>query len=418
MNKFWIMLSHTYMNRLKSKSFLITTGVTLLLIIGLANFQTIAEKFTGGEEDDSQEVAVIGDKDSLIDPLQNQLEMQKASVDLTAFDGSKQEAEQAVQDGEYQAFVEITAENEIPSATFYANQIANTTLSNKIRDALQQLKVMIAADQADIDPAVFQQISSPVHFDTIALEENAKTEEELSEARGLVYVMLFVMYFAVLMYGNMIAMEVATEKSSRVMEILISSASPVAQMFAKIIGVALLGLTQLTLFMVVGFQAVKMNQDVMTGGIFEYFGLDDLKVSLFIYLIVFFILGYLLYATLAAMLGSLVSRLEDAQQLIAPMTLVIVAAFMIAMFGLNAPDSGFVTVTSFIPFFTPMLMFLRVGMLDLPFWEVGLSIGILILTIIIMAIIGARIYSGGVLMYGKSSSLKDIKAAIQLSKKE
>ncbi|SEB09242.1 ABC-2 type transport system permease protein [Thalassobacillus cyri] len=418
MNKFWIMLTHTYMNRLKSKSFLITTGVTLLLVIGLANFQTIAEKFTGSEGGDSQEVAVIGDKHSLIEPLQNQLDMQKASVDLAAFDGSKQEAEQAVQDGEYQAFVELTAENEIPSATFYANQIANTTLSNKIRDALQQLKVMIAADQADIDPAVFQQISSPVHFDTIALEENAKTEEELSEARGLVYVMLFVMYFAVLMYGNMIAMEVATEKSSRVMEILISSASPVAQMFAKIIGVALLGLTQLTLFMVVGFQAVKMNQDVMTGGIFEYFGLDDLKVSLFIYLIVFFILGYLLYATLAAMLGSLVSRLEDAQQLIAPMTLVIVAAFMIAMFGLNAPDSGFVTVTSFIPFFTPMLMFLRVGMLDLPFWEVGLSIGILILTILIMAIIGARIYSGGVLMYGKSSSLKDIKAAIQLSKKE
>ncbi|WP_028781949.1 ABC transporter permease [Thalassobacillus devorans] len=418
MNKFWIMLSHTYMNRLKSKSFLITTGVTLLLIIGLANFQTITEKFTGGEEGNGKEVAVIGDTDNLIAPLQNQLDRQEGSVKLTAFEGSKQEAEQAVQDEVYQAFVELKEENEIPSATFYANQIANTTLSNKIRDALQQLKVMIAADKADIEPAIFQQISSPVHFDTIALEENAMTEEELSEARGLVYVMLFVMYFAVLMYGNMIAMEVATEKSSRVMEILISSASPVAQMFAKIIGVALLGLSQLILFMVVGYQAVKMNQDALTGGIFEYFGLDNLKISLFVYLVVFFILGYLLYATLAAMLGSLVSRIEDAQQLIAPMTLVIVAAFMIAMFGLNAPDSGFVTVTSYIPFFTPMLMFLRVGMLDIPFWEVGLSIGILILTIIILAIIGARIYSGGVLMYGKSSSLKDIKAAMQLSKKE
>ncbi|WP_085506878.1 ABC transporter permease [Thalassobacillus devorans] len=418
MNKFFIMLAHTYLNRLKSKSFLITTGVTLLLIIGLANFEMITERFTGKESDENQKVAVIGEREGLLEPLQSYLDGQDTTIELAAFEGTKEEAEQAVQDGEYTAFIDIAESDGTPNATYYANQIANTNVSNQIREALQQVKVMIAAEQAEIDPEVFQQISAPVNFETVALEENAKTEEELSEARGLVYVMLFIMYFAVIMYGNMIAMEVATEKSSRVMEILISSASPVAQMFAKIFGIALLGLSQITLFMVVGYQAVKMNQETMTGGVFDYFGLNNMEISLFVYLIVFFILGYLLYATLAAMLGSLVSRIEDVQQLIAPMTLVIVAAFMIAMFGLNAPDSGFVTVTSYIPFFTPMLMFLRVGMLDVPIWEVGLSIGMLIATIMLLAVIGARIYSGGVLLYGKSSSLKDIKAALQLSKKE
>lgn len=101
-------------------------------------------------------------------------------------------------------------------------------------------------------------------------------------------------------------------------------------------------------------------------------------------------LGYFLYATLAAFLGSVVSRIEDVQQTITPMTLLVVAGFMIAMFGLNAPDAGFITVTSFIPFFTPMIMFLRVGMLDIPFWQAAVGIGITLLTIVILAVIGVK----------------------------
>ncbi|MBM7554135.1 ABC transporter permease [Thalassobacillus pellis] len=415
MNKFFIILAHTFMTRLKTKSFIITSLVSILLIIGLANFQTITDRF-GGEE---PPVAVIGDTEGVYENLEQNLEAKSSTIELEQVDGTKQEVEGLVQEGEYSALLEIQKSAEgIPEATYYANQIANTAISDELKEALQQVKIAAATSKANLDQGTIQQIFAPVEFETVALEEDAKTEEELSEARGLVYVMLFLMYFAVLMYGNMIAMEVATEKSSRVMEILISSASPVSQMFGKIFGVALLGLLQLSVFLFVGFQAVKMNQESMTGGVFEYLGLSDLDVSIFIYVIVFFLLGYLLYATLAAMLGSLVSRIEDAQQLIAPMTMVIVAAFLIAMFGLNMPDSTFVTVTSYIPFFTPMLMFLRVGMLDIPAWEVALSIGIMLVTIFLLAMLGARIYRGGVLMYGKSSSLKDFKKALQLSKKE
>lgn len=216
----------------------------------------------------------------------------------------------------------------------------------------------------------------------------------------------------------MIAMEVATEKSSRVMEILISSVSPVQHMFAKILGIGLLSLTQLVLILIVTFGSLKANLSNLQNMAGGFLGFSDLPASTFIYAGIFFLLGYFLFATLAAFLGSLVSRIEDVNQMITPMTLLIVAAFMIAMFGLGNPEAPFITITSYIPFFTPMIMFLRVGLLNLPFWEIALSIGILLGTIILLAVIGARIYKGGVLFYGKTPSWKDVKKVLELTKKD
>src|SRR5699024_2307251 len=137
-----------------------------------------------------------------------------------------------------------------------------------------------------------------------------------------------------------------------------------------------------------------------------------------VYGFLFFVLGSLLYATLAAMLGSLVSRLEDVQQFMNALIFLIMIAFFMALFGLSAPQSTFITTSSYISFFTPMLMFLRVGVLDKLIWETVLSLCILIGTIILLARLGARVYKGGVLMYGQSSSLRDFKKAIALSKKD
>ena len=281
---------------------------------------------------------------------------------------------------------------------------------------LQGIKGQIAASKLQLTPDQLSKLSEPVQFERVALKENAKTQEELSEARGLVYVLLFVIYFAVIMYANMIAMEVATEKSSRVMEILISSVSPIKQMFGKILGIALLSLTQMAFLLGVGYYFVKRNLESLEGGFFEFLGFQNIPVSTVIYAIIFFLLGYFLYATLAAFLGSLVSRIEDVNQMITPMTMLVIAGFMIAMFGLNQPDTTFMTISSYIPFFTPMLMFMRVGMLELPVWEPILGIAILIASIVVLAIFGARVYKGGVLMYGKSNSFKDIKKALQLTK--
>ncbi|CDQ40727.1 MULTISPECIES: ABC transporter permease [Virgibacillus] len=416
MNKFWIILGHTFMTRIKTKSFIISTVITLLLIVGLVNIQSIIETFSSKEDD---EVAVIDYSNELYDPLSQSMNQSSEEVKLSEYDGSEEEAKQAVKDETYQALIVLDMnEQQLPEAIYYANNISEIGNQAAIQQHIQQLKVTYATTQADIDTETLANINAPVQFETVALDKSAKTSDELNQARGIVYIMLFLLYMAVITYGNMIATDVATEKSSRVMEILVSSASPVTHMFAKIIGTAFVGLTQISLFLIVGYTLITTKQDELTEGIFSTFGIGDTSVSVYIYAIVFFILGYLLYATLAAMLGSLVSRIEDVQQLIMPMIFLVMIAFFIAIFGLSVPESNLVKITSFIPFFAPMIMFLRVGMLDIPVWEIALSIGILVATITLLAIVGARVYKGGVLMYGKSNSLKDFKKALALSKKE
>ncbi|MBP1947340.1 ABC transporter permease [Virgibacillus litoralis] len=415
MNKFWIILSHTYMTKFKTKSFLISTIVSLVFIFAISNIQTIMETFSG----ETDKIAVIDEAGELFTPLEESVEGATDEMDLIAYDGAEEEGKNAVQDEEYAALISLSIDAEgLPEATYFANNIAEAGEQSVIQQQLQQLKVAAATQQAGVDQETITEIYSPVTFNKVALDDTAKTAEELNQARGIVYVMLFLLYISVITYGTMIANDVATEKSSRVMEILISSASPVTHMFAKIIGIALLGLTQVGIIIGVGYSLIMSKQNELTGGVFDYFGIQNTSASVYVYAIVFFLLGYLLYATLAAMLGSLVSRTEDVQQMIMPMIFLVMIAFFIAMFGLEAPDSSFVTVTSYIPFFAPMLMFLRVGMLEIPFWEVALSIGILVATILLFAAIGARVYKGGVLMYGRSSSLKDVKKAIALSKKE
>jgi ABC-2 type transport system permease protein len=415
LNSFWVILFHTFLSKFKTKSFLITTAITLIFVVALTNITTIIDTFSSDEG--KTEVAVIDQSNSLLPAIQEATETLNEDLKLVAYKDSEEAAKQEVEEGNYSGLLIVNMdESKLPIATYYTMDIAETTVSDNITNSIQMVKSQLAANQLNLTNEQLTKLNEPVAFEKIALEKDAKTEEELNQARGLVYVLLFLIYFAVILYANMIATEVATEKSSRVMEILISSVSPIKHMFAKILGIGLLSLTQLAILMLVGYFSLTNNDSL--GSMEGFFGFSEVPVSTIIYAAIFFILGYFLYATLAALLGSLVSRIEDVQQMITPMTLLIVAGFMIAMFGLSAPDTTFVTITSYIPFFTPMLMFMRVGMLNLPVWEPILGIVVLVATIMILAIFGARVYKGGVLMYGKSNSYKDIKKALQLTKKE
>lgn len=416
MNKFWIIFSHTYLDKIKSKTFIITTALFVLLVIGSVNIQNITSFFSGENND---QVAVIDQTESLFPPLKSGVEAFNEDLEVIAFDGTEEEVKTAVQDEIYKAALTLALNSEgLPEAIYYTNDITNTGIQQAIQEQLQQLKVGLAIEQAGFDQSMVLSINEPVSFETVALDENAKTLEEMFQAQGVVYIMVFLMYIVVIMYGTMIATDVATEKSSRVMEILISSASPVTHMFAKIIGIALVGLTQIGVIIVVAVGAISSQKNELVGGVLDMFGFLDTPTSLIVYGVLFFLLGYLLYATLAAMLGSLVSRSEEANQAITPLIMLIAIAFLIAMFGLTSPESPLITVTSFIPFFAPMVMLLRIGMLDVPIWEIATSIGILIATIIILGLIGARVYKGGVLMYGSGNPLKSMMKAMQLSKKE
>ncbi len=417
MNSFWIILFHTYINKLKTKQFLFTTVITLVIIIVLTNIAAIIDFFNKDEA--INKIAVIDKTNTLFEPLQQQLKMVNKEIVLIEFKHDEEKAKKEVEDGLYKGFLILSFDKaNLPQAIFRSMTISDLTLRTDLQSSLQTIKTELVSSKINLTSEQLTKLYEPVSFEHLALAENAKTEEELNQARGLVYALLFVIYFAVILYANMIAMEVAIEKSSRVMEILISSVSPIKQMFAKILGVGLLSLTQLIVILSVGYYSIKRNLSANESGFFEFFGFNHLSITTIIYAVVFFILGYFLYATLAACLGSLVSRIEDVQQMITPMSLLVVGGFMIAMFGLGQPDTTFITVTSYIPFFTPMLMFMRVGMLNLPVWEPILGISILLATIISLAVFGARVYKGGVMLYGKSSSFKDIKKALQYSKDE
>lgn len=367
MNKFWIVLGHTYFSKLKSKAFIISTVIALLFIYGLANIQSIIEFIAGDEE---KRVAVIDQTDRLYEPLRQSVQQVDSTIEIVKFEDTEEAGKTAVKEEEFDALLTLDfTEDGLPQATLYENDAAESLIEMTLEQQLQNIKVALATEKAGVDQETIESIYEPVSFEKVALDETAKTDEELNQARWLIYIMLFVLYMAVAIYGQMIASDVASEKSSRVMEILISSAHPVVHMFAKIIGIGLLGLTQLIIFFIAGYLLIMTKSDVVTDMAAEMIGFNSISISIYLYALLFFVLGYFLYATIAAMLGSLVSTVEDVQHLILPNVILIMVAFFIAIFGLTAPDAKFITITSFIPFFTPMIMFLRVGMLDVPFWK-------------------------------------------------
>ena len=419
---FWTIFKQSFWTKAKTKAFVITTLIVVAGIFLMANISTIISKvqevgvFGDGANEDI--IYVIDDSSSLVDQLQQQLDVKESGITLKATTDSIQELENQITDEKISSFLVLGINDADTIQATYTSKNANALEQPMtIREALQSVQTNLKASTLELTGDEVAQLFAPIQFEQDAVSASSKSEEELSQARGLVYVLIFVIYFAVFYYSNMIAMEVATEKSSRVMEIIISSVSPVKHMFAKIAGVGTLGLLQIALFGVVGFVALKTSSSDLTSGVFSFFGFSNVSISTMLYAVVFFLLGYFLYATLAALLGSLVSRTEDVQQLLLPMTFIIIIASFIAFTGLGNPEATYVQYSSYFPFFTPLVMFLRVGMLDLPFWEPLLGIGILLITIFVLGWFGSRVYRGGVLMYGASQSLKDIKKAIQLGKK-
>ncbi|OCA87410.1 ABC transporter permease [Pseudobacillus wudalianchiensis] len=412
MTNFWMILSQSYINKFKTKAFIITTVLVAAVIMIAGNMEKIFSYFD--DEDKEMKIAVVDQMGGLYEPFKGQLAAITEDLTVVQTEQTENQLKKEVTKGTYKGYLLLKREADgLPAGTYKAENIANSEITSDIRQALQALKTMEVAGKLQLTSEQIQMWNAPVTFDTIALAKGAKSEEELMQAQILVYLLLFFIYFSVIMYANMIASDVAIEKSSRVMEILISSVSPVKQMFAKIIGIGLLGLTQLVIWFAIAYFTMT-NQP--KGSLVSSIGLKSIPVTMIVYAVLLFILGYFLYATIAALLGSLVSRLEDVQQMMTPLTLLVMVGFFISMYGLSNPESPFITATSYVPFFTPMILFVRISLLSIPVWEVVLGFGVLVAAILLFGVIGARIYKGGVLMYGKSNSLKDMKKALELSK--
>lgn len=227
------------------------------------------------------------------------------------------------------------------------------------------------------------------------------------------YIMIMALYMVIMLYGQMVATSVAAEKSSRAMELLITSARPASMMFGKVISSCLAGLIQLVAVFGCAILFYNLNQ-AQWGGNQIIASIFDMPPELFAYMVIFFILGFLIYAFLFGAIGSTASKLEDINVSVMPLTLLFMFAFLVVVASMSSGsvDNAVMKICSFVPFTSPMAMFTRIAMSTVPLYEILISIAILIVSVIGIGVLSAKIYRVGVLLYGTTPKFGSVIRAV------
>lgn len=284
----------------------------------------------------------------------------------------------------------------------------NTEIANRLLKNYHYIETM---KQHGVSPDVVKEaLSVQINGELIPLGKDQ------IKSFGYAYMMVMALYIVILAYGQMIATSVANEKSSRAMEVLITSTKPIYMMLGKVFAACTAGATQLiVLFGWAAFLYNLMRSYHQDNPIFAT--LFDIPMNILVYMVVFFILGFLVYAFLFSAMGSLISKIEDMGTITMPVILIFLIGFFVSINAMTSGnvDSMFVKVFSYLPFSSPMVMFTRVAMSTVPMVEIAASIGILMLTCLIISVLSAKIYRMGVLLYGTPP--KFLKILKMLSKK-
>ncbi|GIO87564.1 hypothetical protein J25TS5_44960 [Paenibacillus faecis] len=426
MNKMTTVIGFTFLNKVKAKSFLITTLVLALLVTIGMNVPYFIAKFTGGDDGPASIGLARGTQPEIVQSFKAYYEKQEtpgftlAEYEQTDEAALKKDLEAGKIDG-YLQFGESTA-GEFPGVTYVSKK---DSVPQDIQASLQAVLQSVKAEyitKGTLNEEQIAALTAPVQIEAQkqAAAGEAGTGEGKTEKPALinyviVYVLVILFFMTIMMTGNMIAAEVTAEKSSRIMEILITSVSPLAQMFGKIIGMFLIGLFQIFIFAAVIAINVALphNQPILSELNLD---LSQIRVEVLVFGFILYILGYFLYATLFAAIGSLVSRTEELGQAIMPITMLSLAAFYIGIFSLSAPNSTLLKVSTYIPFFSPVSMIVRIGLGDTPMWEILASLAVLLAAIFLFGWLSAKIYRTGVLLYGKRPTLKELQKAMRAYK--
>lgn len=283
------------------------------------------------------------------------------------------------------------------SYTYYVNNLTmydmNIAVANEVLQQLYQISAMVGNGMTP------EQAGEVMSIQIESTTENLGADQ--MQNFFYTYIMIFALYMVILLYGQMVATNVATEKSSRAMEVLITSAKPTSMMFGKVLASCIAGLMQLVA--VFGSALLFFNLNRSYWGDNEIIGsIFDMPPELLGYMLVFFILGFLVYAFMFGAVGSTASKLEDINTSVMPVTMLFIIAFFIVMFSMSSGniDTVLMKVCSYIPFTSPMAMFTRIAMSTVPLYEIAISVIILIGGVIGIGILSAKIYRVGVLMYG------------------
>ncbi len=449
-------ISREYTTRVKKKSFLVTTFVVPILF---AAMMVVVFLIMGNTKERKMDVAVVDQSGIVMSHLESGDRVTYTDYSSEVPDSIKAHLKDYGKDALVVVSPLDTVKKTVSVQAYSKDPLGvefTGGLSDKVDDAVEEYR--IAQYGIDNLPQIMEDVKSNVKVTEYTLDESGKENVSESGIYMIVSMLLgIIIWMFIMMFGGQVMSSVIEEKSSRVVEVLISSVKAVDLMFGKIIGIALVALTQFLLWIVLTViltsaasmfigkdmlksfsgdpqmmaQTVGMTPEQMEaiGGVVaaadttattdvidnQPGGLQTVMATLsnipwtklIISFLIFFILGYLLYASLYAAIGSAVESVEDTQQLQMPITIPLMIAYLIILMAFQNPDSPVVVWASMIPFTSPIVMLARIPY-GVPMWQLIVSIVLLFLTFIACAWLSAKIYKVGILMFGKKSSFKDL----------
>lgn len=439
-------ISREYSSRVKKKSFIIMTLLTPLIFVALFLVPVL---IMGNQDKEFKKIAVIEDGSDLFKGVLKDREdidfEYLENADVNQLKGTFEEA------GYYGVLYISPVVTNVPQAVqLISKKQPPMDLIQYIERMLEQdieNKKLLAYDIENLDQ-ILKSVQTDVAVQTIRIDEAGETKETSTGiSMVLAYVGAFLMYMVVLMFGVQVMRGVFEEKNNRIVEVIISSVKPVELMMGKIIGIALVGLTQFSVWILLSFailtvvqsqvlpddpkamseqisrsvmsqaQAATDNEDAMQAADFTEQEQEFAKIFnnlmnvnwpfILISFFFYFIFGYLLYASVFAAIGSAVDTDSDTQQFMFPIMLPIILGLFVAIGTMENPESSLSFWFSMIPFTSPIVMMARLPF-EVPVWEVVASVALLIGTFVAFVYLAARIYRVGILMYGKKVTYKEM----------
>lgn len=410
--KVMLIIKREYMERVRSKWFLIGTLLAPVLISSTILIPLAIAKFSSAQK----RIAVLDNskQERLLDAVVAKLRKDDAQTQLTveaeSVEDGKLQARQAalnarVERGELQGYLLLSEQTvEKGLVEYYAKNVTDFITIQQLRNALTKAVVERRLELAGIDPGRVEQLSKSVELQTKKLQQG-QARVDRGQSFVLAFVLMMLIYVMLIAYGMAVLRGVIEEKQNRIVEVIVSSVTPMELLFGKVVGIGLVGLTQLAIWSL--FSLLMPTALASTVASIRTM-MPDVSPLILVYFLVYFVLGYFLYASLYAMVGSLVSSEQDAQQLQTPVTLLLVIPLVINQFIVREPNSTLAVALSLFPFFSPILMFLRITIQTPPFWQIALSMLLLAFSIVLCSWLGGKIYRVGILMYGKRPSLPEL----------
>ncbi|MEE1056794.1 MAG: ABC transporter permease [Acutalibacteraceae bacterium] len=410
MKQFGKILKFEFKNYLTNKVFVGVTIFLVVLISIIMFFPRILEFVDNGEDTTETEklpvMLIVSDKEEYSDTIYETFSASFKDYEVKITDIDLENIKKEITSGSAECAFVMSG---FTSYTYYVNNLSMYDTNTAIADeALQSIYRMSSMVNSGLSAKEAQAIlSTQINHETQTLGKDQ------AENYFYTYIMIFALYMVILLYGQMVATNVATEKSSRAMELLITSAKPTSMMFGKVIASCLAGFIQLVAIFGSAFVFFNINKEYWDkDGIIS--SIFDIPFELLIYMLIFFVLGFFIYAFMFGAVGSTASKLEDINTSVMPITMLFIISFMVVMFSLgsNTIDTPLMIVCSYIPFTSPVAMFTRIAMSTVPWYEITISIAILVGSVVGIGIISAKIYRVGVLLYGTTPKISSILKSI------